>query len=127
MQLPILAAVMAGGALGAGARYLVSSQVMRLLGSGFPWGTLVVNILGSAAMGLLVGLFMKFWSVGEFGRIFLTTGLLGGFTTFSAFSLEVVLLMERGQPWLAALYVLVSVVACVGGLQLALWLMRGAA
>jgi CrcB protein len=127
MQLPILAAVMAGGALGAGARYLLSSQVTRLLGSGFPWGTLVVNILGSAAMGLLAGLFVKLWSVGELGRVFLTTGLLGGFTTFSAFSLEVVLLMERGEPWLAALYVALSVIACVGGLQLCLWLTRGAA
>jgi CrcB protein len=125
MQLQILGGVMAGGALGAGARYLLSAQVTRWLGSGFPWGTLAVNVLGCAVMGLLVGLFARFWEVGQFGRALLTTGLLGGFTTFSAFALETTLLMERGQPWLAGIYVLASVVACVGALQLCLWATRG--
>jgi len=124
MQPQILAAVMAGGALGAGARYLLSAQVTRWLGSGFPWGTLAVNILGCAAMGLLVGLFARVWSVGEFGRVLLTTGFLGGFTTFSAFALETSLLYERGQLLHAGVYVLASVVACIGALQLCLWATR---
>ena len=86
-----LLAVMAGGAIGAGLRFLVSTQVGRWMGAAFPWGTLTVNVVGSAAMGLLVGLFAHLWSLGDPWRAFLTVGLLGGFTTFSAFSLEVVL------------------------------------
>ncbi len=124
MHPQILAAVMAGGALGAGARYLFSAQVTRWLGSAFPWGTLAVNILGCAVMGLLIGLFARVWNVGEIGRALLTTGVLGGFTTFSAFALETTLLAERNQFWLAGAYVLASVAACLGALQLCLWATR---
>lgn len=120
----ILLFVMAGGALGAGARYLLASQVGRWLGSGFPWGTLAVNVLGAFVMGLLVGLFARFWSPSESWRAFMTVGLLGGFTTFSAFSLETVLLLERGQAGLAIFYAVASVLLCVGVLLLALWLTR---
>ncbi len=119
-----LLAVMAGGAIGAGLRFLVATQVMRWLGAAFPWGTLTVNVAGSAAMGLLVGLFAQVWSLGDPWRAFLTVGLLGGFTTFSAFSLEVVLLYERGQPWLALLYALASVIFCAAALFAALLLAR---
>ncbi len=124
MHPQILAAVMAGGALGAGARYLLSAQITRWLGSAFPWGTLAVNILGCAVMGLLIGLFARVWNVGEIGRALLTTGVLGGFTTFSAFALETTLLADRGQLWQAGAYVLASVVACLAGLQLCLWATR---
>jgi len=119
-----LVAVMAGGALGAGSRYLLSSQVARWLGTAFPWGTLTVNVVGALVMGLLVGIFARHWPVTEPWRAFLTVGILGGFTTFSAFSLEVVLLWERGEAWLALLYVVASVVLCCGGLFGALLLTR---
>ena len=122
-----LLAVMAGGAIGAGLRFLVSTQVGRWMGAAFPWGTLTVNVVGSAAMGLLVGLFAHLWSLGDPWRAFLTVGLLGGFTTFSAFSLEVVLLIERGQPWTALLYALASVLLCALALFGALLLARALA
>jgi CrcB protein len=95
--------VAAGGALGSVLRYLVSLAALGWLGAGFPWGTLAVNLLGSAAIGLLAGL-----GIGGPARLFLVTGLLGGFTTFSAFSLETALLWERA-PGLAAAYVAASV------------------
>lgn len=119
-----LLAVAAGGAIGAAARFLVSSHVVRWLGSGFPWGTLAVNVLGAAIMGLLVGVFARVWPLGDPWRAFLTTGILGGFTTFSAFSLEGALMIERGQYGLATLYAVASVLLCLAALQGALWLTR---
>ena len=120
----LVLAVAAGGALGSLARYLLSGQVGRLLGIGFPWGTLAVNILGSFVMGVLVELLAVRWSVSPELRAFLTVGILGGFTTFSAFSLEVVLLLERGQTVAAAAYVVASVALSVGALFLGLQLLR---
>ena len=120
----LMLAVAAGGALGSLARYLLSGQVGRLLGIGFPWGTLVVNILGSFVMGVLVELLALRWSVSPELRAFLTVGILGGFTTFSAFSLEVALLLERGQTVAAATYVVASVALSVGALFLGLMLLR---
>jgi len=122
----LLLAVAAGGALGSLGRYLLSGQMGRLLGLGFPWGTLAVNILGSLAMGLLVAAMALRWNASAELRAFLTIGILGGFTTFSAFSLEVVLLLERGQWVPAAAYVVASVALSVGGLFLGLLLMRQA-
>ena len=110
--------------MGAVLRYLVSSHIARWAGSGFPWGTLAVNVLGALVMGVFVGLFARFWQVGEATKLFLTTGLLGGFTTFSAFSLEVVLMLERQQWLLAFTYSLASVVLCAAVLLAALWLLR---
>ena len=113
-----------GGALGASARYLVGVGAVRLLGNGFPWATLVVNVLGSLAMGALVVLLAQ----KDATRLapLLITGLLGGFTTFSAFSLDAVTLYERGQVGAAAGYVAVSVVFSIGALFAGMTLMKGA-
>ncbi|WP_438991630.1 fluoride efflux transporter CrcB [Lentibacter sp.] len=113
-----------GGALGASARYLVGVGAVRLLGHGFPWATLVVNVIGSLAMGALVVLLAQ----KDATRLapLLMTGLLGGFTTFSAFSLDAVTLYERGQIGAAAGYVTVSVVVSIGALFAGMTLMKGA-
>ncbi|WP_304189296.1 fluoride efflux transporter CrcB [Lentibacter algarum] len=113
-----------GGALGASARYLVGVGAVRLLGHGFPWATLVVNVLGSLVMGALVVLLAQ----KDATRLapLLMTGLLGGFTTFSAFSLDAVTLYERGQVGAAAGYVAVSVVFSIGALFAGMTLMKGA-
>ena len=107
--MPVLLQIAVGGAIGAALRHLLSTQVARLLGLGFPWGTLVVNALGCFAMGLVVMTAVRRPDLG-LGHLapFLTTGILGGFTTFSAFSLEVFLLAERGRIDLAAAYVVAS-------------------
>ncbi|WP_026988656.1 fluoride efflux transporter CrcB [Fodinicurvata fenggangensis] len=110
-----LLAVAAGGAIGAVARYLLSAQIMRVTGFGFPFGTLSVNVLGGVLMGLLVSLFALHWNAGQELRLFLTVGLLGGFTTFSTFSMETILLFERGQWMAAGLYVLASVSLALAG------------
>lgn len=109
----LVLAVAAGGALGASARYLVGVGIGRWIGHGFPWATLTVNVVGALAMGLLVGAFAHVWSPGRTMQAFLTVGLLGGLTTFSAFSLDVVTLIERGQMASAGFYVAASVVLCV--------------
>ena len=114
-----------GGAIGAGARHLVNLSAMRAFGLGFPVGTLFVNIVGSFAMGVAAGYFAFRGESSMALRLFLTTGILGGFTTFSAFSLETVLLFERGQVGLAALYVAGSVAGSVAGLIAGLALVRG--
>ncbi len=114
-----------GGALGASARYLTGIAATRLLGRGFPWGTLVVNIAGSFLMGVLVVILLQF-SANRFAP-FLMTGILGGFTTFSAFSLDVVTLYERGQGGLAIAYVLASVTLSIGALFAGLSLARSIA
>lgn len=119
-----LLAVAAGGAIGASARYLLSREVARWFGSGFPWGTLAVNVLGAAAMGLLIGLFARVWPVQDPWRAFLTTGILGGFTTFSAFSLDAMTLIERGDYATAALYVVASVVLSIAAVAIGLAVIR---
>jgi CrcB protein len=113
-----LALVALGGAAGAVARYLVSVVALAWLGPGFPWGTLAVNVAGSAAIGLAAGAGLE-----GSARLLVVTGFLGGFTTFSAFSLETGLLFER-HPALAALYVVASVLLGLAAFALALWLMR---
>lgn len=102
--------VFVGGGLGAMARHGVNRAGLSLLGPGFPWWTLVVNVAGSFAIGLLAGLFGAL-ETGHNARLFLVTGFLGGFTTFSAFSLDALTLWERGATLQAALYVLGSVIA----------------
>lgn len=110
-----------GGALGASGRYLTGVAAMRLMGPGFPWATLAVNVIGSFLMGVLV-VVLAHLSATRFAPL-LMTGLLGGFTTFSAFSLDALTLWERGQYGLAGTYVLVSVLfslaAIVAGLTFA--------
>lgn len=120
-------AVAAGGATGAVMRFLLSGFVMRQVGGEFPFGTLTVNIVGSLIMGILVETFATRFQVGPELRSFLTTGFLGGFTTFSAFSLETVLLLSRHDHTGAMLYVLASVVLSVGGLFLGMTLVRALA
>jgi CrcB protein len=117
-----------GGALGAMARFGTGSLIGRLLPGHFPLGTLVINTLGSVLMGLFVGTLAKLApSWGETARLFIAVGMLGGFTTFSSFSLETVLLLEGGQVVVAAAYVLLSVVVCLAGLYLGLLVTRGMA
>ena len=119
--------VFIGGVLGSLARYALSVLGMRLLGQGFPWATLFINIAGSALMGALTGWLVVQGNAPASLRIFVATGLLGGFTTFSTFSLETVLLYERGQLGLAVAYVAASVVIGIGALVLAMKLARGMA
>lgn len=121
----MLFAVAAGGAFGAVARYLVMVGVGRLLGPhDFPWGTLTVNVVGSVLMGVLIEVLALAWSPSQEVRALLVVGVLGAFTTFSTFSLDVMVLFERGQTLFVAAYVAGSVVLCVGGLFAGLHLMR---
>ncbi len=111
-----------GGAIGSAARYLVNVGAGRAFGMGFPWATLIVNVAGCFAMGVLIELMARKLNVGMDARAFLTTGILGGFTTFSAFSLDFALLVERKSYALAGAYaassVLLSLVAVFAGLSL---------
>ncbi|WP_439598507.1 fluoride efflux transporter FluC [Falsiroseomonas sp.] len=107
-----------GGALGSVLRYAISLLAVEQFGTAFPWGTLAVNILGSAAIGLAAALGVQ----GEL-RLLLVTGVLGGFTTFSAFSLETGLLFER-SPWLAAAYVAASLILGLAAFALTYGLFR---
>ena len=120
----LVLAIAAGGALGAVGRHFVGAAALRLFGSGFPVGTVTVNIVGSFLMGALVALMALKLSPSLELRAFLTVGLLGGFTTFSAFSLDAVLLYERGAFAAAAAYVAVSVVCSIGGLVAGLQIVR---
>lgn len=101
--------VFIGGGLGAMTRHGINRAGLALLGPGFPWWTLAINVTGSFAIGLLAGLFGALES-GQNLRLFVTTGFLGGFTTFSAFSLDALILWERGAALQASLYVLGSVI-----------------
>ena len=121
----ILLAVALGGAVGATSRYLVGSYVGPWLGGGFPWTTFTVNIVGSFILGVFVALSALAWSPSAPLRAFIVVGVLGGFTTVSAFSMDVVLLAERGRLETAALYALASLSLAVGalfaGLRLTRW------
>lgn len=116
--------VAAGGALGSVARYLAMVLIGQSLGTGFPWGTLFVNIVGSAIMGTLAELGALAWQPSPDLKVFLTVGILGGFTTFSTFSLDVALLVERNSWAVAALYVGLSVTLSVGALFAAMATVR---
>lgn len=109
-------AIAAGGALGAVARHFFAAQVMRWTGDGFPWGIFAANILGSFLMGVLIHALMQLPEPMPNLRAFLAVGVLGAFTTFSTFSLDVVLLIERGQHGPALGYTLGSVILAVLGL-----------
>ena len=116
--------VFLGAGIGGALRHGVNLAAVRLLGYGFPFGTLIVNVLGSFLIGLLAGYFGYRTGLNQHLRLFLTTGILGGFTTFSAFSLDAALLVERHSYALAAAYVLGSVVLALSGLFLGLALFR---
>ena len=120
----MILAVALGGAIGAVGRHILAHQVALLAGHGFPYGTLTVNVVGSFVFGALVEVMALAWSPAAELRALLTVGLLGAFTTFSAFSMEVVLLAERGQTGTAALYIGLSVALSVGGFLAGLAIMR---
>jgi len=119
-----LMTVMIGGAIGAGARHLVNGAALRLVGASFPWGTMALNIVGSFAMGLLVGVLARRTGDTTTTRLFLATGVLGGFTTFSAFSLDFAMLWERGAQGQAMGYATASVLASLAAIFIGLWLVR---
>ena len=116
--------VFLGGGIGAALRHGVNVAMARLLGTAFPYATLTENVTGSIVMGLIAGYFAFGGGASQHWRLFLTTGILGGYTTFSAFSLDTALLYERGELWLAGLYVVLSVALSVGGLFAGLALVR---
>ena len=113
-----------GGALGASGRYLVGVWAGRMFGAGFPYGTLCVNILGCFLMGVVIEAAALKYSLSQEMRAFLTTGILGGFTTFSAFALDFAFLYERKASLLAAFYLGASVLGSILALFAGLWLMR---
>lgn len=116
--------VFLGGGLGAALRHGINLAAFRLVGTGFPYGTMFINVAGSLAMGLITEYFALKSGMPQHWRLFLTTGILGGFTTFSAFSLEAALLYERGQLAGAAIYVVASVVLAIGALFAGLAIVR---
>ena len=124
--MPHLLLVMLGGAIGAGARHLAGLGALRWIGPGFPWATLFVNLIGSLFMGLLAGWLVR-GGGSEATRLFFAVGILGGFTTFSAFSLETFSMLQRGDLGMAATYVIVSVIGGVALLFAGLLLMRAGA
>jgi CrcB protein len=126
INLQMILAVAAGGALGSVARFIVGVGSTRMFGLTFPWGTLIINIVGSFLIGAFVELFALKWDLPQEARVFLTVGICGGFTTFSAFSLDAYVLIERGEWWLATGYVVGSVVLSIGALVAALHLVRAA-
>lgn len=115
--------VLAGAGLGGALRHGVNRAGMQLA-LPLPWSTLFINITGSLAMGLIAGWFAFRGEAGQTLRLFLTTGVLGGYTTFSTFSLDAALLWERGQAWHSALYIVASVVLSLLGVFAGLALMR---
>ncbi|MCB1444566.1 MAG: fluoride efflux transporter CrcB [Rhizobiaceae bacterium] len=116
--------VAAGGALGSVLRYLTGLFALRWLGPGFPWGTIAVNIAGGFAIGLFAELIARRFDGSAELRIFIVTGILGGFTTFSAFSLEVTAMTERGDYAMAGAYVVCSLVISVAAVFAGLALVR---
>ena len=117
----ILLSVALGGALGAVSRYYV---VTHWLGLSFPYGTIFVNVLGSFILGALMEIMALSWSVSQETRAFLVAGVLGSFTTFSTFSLDVVYLFERGETASAAIYITASVILAIAAFMLGMRLFR---
>jgi CrcB protein len=120
----MILAIASGGAIGAVLRHFVGMFSLKVMGAGFPYGTLSVNVIGSFAMGALIAYLAHIWSPPQEMRAFLTVGLLGAFTTFSTFSLDAVTLWERGEAWGAMLYVLASVVLSIMALFAGLFIIR---
>jgi CrcB protein len=125
--MPSLFLVMIGGAAGAGLRWEVGRLALARLGPGFPWGTLGVNLIGGLLMGILAGAMMVQGSADRPLWLLLAVGLLGGFTTFSAFSFDLFVMLERGRAGTAALYVGASVLGSLLLLAAGWWAARAAA
>jgi fluoride exporter len=115
--------VFVGAGIGGALRHGVN-VAFRALDSEFPYGTLLINVVGALVMGLLAGLFAVKFDLGQSWRLFLTTWILGGFTTFSTFSLEAAVLYERGEFGTMAVYVIASVIFSIGGLFAGLFIVR---
>lgn len=117
-----------GGAIGASARYLLGRTLTAWFGpanmAAFPWATMIANVIGCLFMGALFGWMARDGNASEQARLLIGVGLLGGFTTFSAFSLEMMVLIERGQAMTGLLYALVSVLACIVSIYLGMIIMR---
>ena len=124
MTINLIASIAAGGAAGALARFALMSAVGHWLGTGFPFATLAVNVLGCFAMGALVEIFALAWSASQETQAMLTVGFLGAFTTFSAFTLDVNMLMVHGRLGLAAFYVAASVLLSIFAFFAGLYLFR---
>jgi CrcB protein len=120
----MILSIAAGGAIGALGRHWISAGVQTLTSIHFPLGTLAVNVLGCLILGALVVLMALVWSPSQELRAFLTVGMMGALTTFSTFSVEVVLMMERGEWLHAGLYVVASVFLSIGAMMLAMAGMR---
>ncbi len=116
--------IAAGGALGSVLRHFAGVGALALLGSSFPYGTLFVNVLGSFVMGVIVALFAHLGNPSQEMRAFLTVGVLGGFTTFSSFSLDVATLYERGHVGAAGLYIALSLVLSLAAIFAGLFIVR---
>ena len=116
--------VFLGGGLGAMMRHALNLAGVRMLGTHFPYATFFINITGSIIMGIVAGYFAFRGDASQHWRLFLTTGILGGYTTFSTFSLDAALLYERGELALAAFYVIGSVLLAIAGLFAGLMLVR---
>jgi len=122
-----LGLVIVGGGIGAGIRHLLNMGAMRLFGSGYPWGTMIINITGSFVMGAFIELLARRFGASNELRLFVAIGILGGYTTFSSFSLDFATLWERGALGPALAYVLVSVIGGILALFAAFWLVRNLA
>lgn len=125
IMLQSLSLVALGGAIGASLRFLVSTTAIRMFGTVFPFGTLFVNVVGSLIMGIAFAILSRKGISGL--SLFLMTGVLGGFTTFSAFSLDAIALWQRGDPKLALAYVCASVFLSLGALAAGMWIARSLA
>jgi fluoride exporter len=122
--MPMILWVALGGAIGSAARYSVNVACARFCGTAFPWGTLTVNIAGSFLMGVLISAMALKFNTSQEMRAFLTTGILGGFTTFSAFSMDFAVLAERGETVAALAYMTLTVAASLAAIFAGLWLTR---
>jgi len=126
LNLQLILAVALGGALGSVARYLTGIGATKLFGVDFPWGTLIINIAGSFLIGVFAELFALKWDLPQSGRVFLTVGICGGFTTFSTFSLDAFVLLEHGDFWATGAYIFGSVALSIAALFAGLHLVRAA-
>ena len=123
-SLSVYLIVFLGAGLGGALRHAVNVIVPRLLGSDYPFGTILINVGGSTIMGLMAGWFAYKGESAQAWRLFIATGVLGGFTTFSTFSLDAALLWERGETLNVAIYVLTSVTLSLAGISAGLGIMR---